>query len=215
MIILHLTLKCESPYLIISSDKINLSILKDVFDIYRGRLRGLTKMMNNLHLNILSNFSNIDESEEKAEQTLATVTADLKAFYKMSPNYKKRLGDFRSRKRNEFEIHEMITKIGANVTKNEKNSSALIDSVFYDDIIEYLIIIANSESEDDNKVSLNCDFMIKMKEKKKKMNFDEIKRIVFNIVNNSITIILNVMMANESISNNFSSKVKINLLISS
>ena len=59
IIIYQLTNYCDSQSLIWAAEKLDLSRFKEVFDMYRGRLRNFTKLVNNLHLNILSNFSEI------------------------------------------------------------------------------------------------------------------------------------------------------------
>lgn len=217
IIIYQLTNYCDSNSLSMAAEKINLSTFKEVFDIYRGRLRNVPKMLNTLHLNILSNFSDISKYmvEEANEPLMKLICIDLKSFYRVSQNYKKRLDDFRNKKKQEFEIHEIITRIGVNVTKYGKLCLSLMDSFYFDDIIEYLIIIGIGENNDNESSNSgisnnhkNSDFLLKIKEKKKKTNFEEIKKIVLSIVENSVLIIINIMNGPTDVSDPFSSKVK-------
>ena len=89
-----------------------------------------------------------------------------------------------------------------------------MDSYFFDDIIEYLIIIGVGEHNDNDSShsgKSNClypDFLIKMKEKKKKMTFEDIKKTVYSIVENSVLIIINVMRGDNEVSEPFGTKVK-------
>lgn len=207
---------CDSQSLIWAAEKINLTIFRDVFDIYRGRLRNFTRLLNSLHLNILSNFSDITKGnyDQSYSALMKLISLDIKSFYKMNQTYKRRLDDFRIRKKTEFEIHDTIARIGVNITKYEENSNILLESFFFDDIIEFLIIIGvgehndNESSNSNNGVNYpNSDFILKMKEKKKKMNLEEIKKIVLSIVDNSVKIIVNIMDSAEEISEPFTSKL--------
>jgi hypothetical protein len=211
IIIYQLTNKCDSQSLILAADKLNLLVFKDVFEIYRGRLRSFNKMLNSLHLNILSNFSELP-NEENYENLTKLISLDVKSYYKMSPNYKRRLDDFRIRKKTELEIHETMVRIGSQITKSHKNCEILMDSFFFDDVIEYLIIIGVGEHYDDTeslneKSSNQADFILKLKEKKKKQNLEEIKKSVAAVVENSLIIILNVMGSTNELSDPFSTKL--------
>ena len=131
----------------------------------------------------------------------------------MSQNYKRRLDDFRVNKKCEIEIHDIITRIGANITRYKNNCESLIDSFFFDDIIEYLIIIGVGENNDNESTNSNrsnnngADFILKIKERKKKINLEEIKRMIASIVENSIVIFINVMNSPNEISDPFSTKL--------
>ena len=45
------------------------------------------------------------------------ITYDIKSFYRITANYKKRLEDFRKKKKTEFEIHNIITRAEVNISK--------------------------------------------------------------------------------------------------
>jgi hypothetical protein len=213
VIIYQLTNYCDSQSLIWASEKLNLSVFREAFEMYRGRLRNFNKLMNNFHLSILSNFADITKTvyDPTFEPLTKLITEDIKSFYKSSKNYKNRLDNFRVKKRLEFDIHDTITRIGVNITKYESNSILLMDSLFFDDIIEYLIIIAIGENNDNESTNSNnvgnADFILRMKEKKKKMNMEEIKKVVVSIVENSALIMINIMTSSDAVSDPFSAKV--------
>jgi hypothetical protein len=191
IILFQITNFLDTNYLIITADKLNLEEFKDLFDPYRSRLRTFCKFLNNLHLNILGNISDISKNGalEQYEPIMKDIMMDLKAFYRKTANSRKRLEDFKHRKLNEVEIHEVITRIGVNVTKYQKLIISLLESYFYDDIIEYLIVIA--------KTNMNGkDFISALAEKKKK-NVDEVKRYVLAIIENSQAILINVMNSDD------------------
>ncbi len=213
IIIYQLTNKCDSQSLILAAEKLNLLVFKDVFEIYRGRLRNFNKMLNSLHLNILANFAELP-AEENYENLTKLIALDVKSYYKMSQNYKRRLDDFRIKKKIEVEIHESMVRIGSQITKSQKNCEILLDSFFFDDVIEYLIIIGVGEHYDNDTEScksdrsgLQADFMLRLKERKKKQTLEEIKKSVSAVVEHSLVIILNIMSAANELSDPFSTKL--------
>jgi len=191
IILFQITNFLDSKNLVLTANKLNLDEFKDLFDPYRSRLRTFCRFLNNLHLNILGNISDISKNAamEEYEPIMKGVMFDLKAFYRKTANSRKRLEDFKSRKLNEVEIHEVITRIGLNVTKYQKLVLSLLESYFYDDIIEYIIVIA--------KTNVNGkDFIINLAEKKKK-SVEEIKRWTLAILENSQQILINVMNSDD------------------
>ena len=92
-----------------------------------------------------------------------------------------------------------------------------MESFFFDDIIEFLIIFGVGENNDYDSSNTNksnnngADFILRLKEKKKKMNLEEIKKIVLRIVENSFKIIVNIMNCSNDISDPFSNEVIFNI----
>jgi hypothetical protein len=189
IIIFQITSYLDNQNLFFLSGKLNLEEFKDNFDLYRGKLRVFSKMLNNLHLNILANLSDMSKLNplEEYEEMMKVIMTDLKAFYRKTTANKKRYEDFKKRKQYEIEIQEIISRIGVNVTKYNKLSFSLIDSYFYDDIIEYLKNISRKGGK---------DFLQEIKEKKKK-DIEEVKRYTLSIVENSTMILVNVMKSDE------------------
>jgi hypothetical protein len=215
IILYQLTNTNDIPSLILAAKSLNLPVFKDGFDIYRGRLRGSPKMINNLHLSVLANLSeiaNVNTHDDVQQNILKAITLDLKAFFSDTPKYKKRYEDFVHKKKTEFEIQEIITRLGMNVTKNNKNTEMLMENCkFFDDIIEYLIIIGMGENNDNDSVNSNnsnnnIDFILRVKDKRRK-NLDEVKKLVCSIVENSIVIIKNIMGGPDEVSDDFSTRV--------
>jgi hypothetical protein len=207
IIIFQLTNRCNKDSLIFAAEKLNLSVFRDSFELYRGKLKSSNKMLNNLHLNILINFSHVATNDDSYDNLMKLISNDLKFYYRMSQSYKRRLDDFRNRKKYELDIHELITRLGVYVSKNQKNIQNLMDSFFFDDIIEYLIIIGVGENNDYDSVHCSSDFILRTKEKKKKTNLEEIKKMTFNIIDNTLLIILNIMYSPNEISDPFSTKL--------
>lgn len=195
IILYQITNYLDTANLCLTAEKLNLEEFKEFFDPFRGRLRIFCKFLNNLHLKILANLSDIvkNNADPEFEPILKNIMFNLKSFYRNNPNAKKKLEDFKSRKLYEVEIQETITRIGVNVTKYEKLSFSMLESYFYDDIVEYLIVIAKTN---ENKK----DFIQIVAEKKRK-NIDEVKRYILSIVENSQNILLNIVDSeNEEIS---------------
>lgn len=211
-ILYQLTSLSDPHSLILLAKSLDLAIFKDGFDMFRGRLRGAQRTVNHLHLAVLANISELSkykEEEETVDAILALIAQDLNAFYRITKTYKKRLEDFRKKKKYDVEVHELMTRIGVNITKHSTHCKDLMDSYYFDDIIEYLIIIGVGEqNENDEENFKGLDFIAKIKEKKKKSNIDEIKKTTASIVDNSLKIIINIMSSPNEISDSFSTKVK-------
>jgi hypothetical protein len=213
IIIYQLTNFCDSQSLIWAAEKLNLLVFSNVFEIYRGRMKNFNKILNNLHLNILSNFSEIitETNYYQYEDLSNLISKDIKAYYKNTPNFKRRFEDFQQRKYYEIEIHETITRIGANITRSENSCKNLMNSLFFEDIIQFLIVIANCQSKDDSQVSEGSnngpDFILRVNEKKKKTNLEKIKKIVASILHQSLDIINNILICSDEVYENFSTKV--------
>ena len=202
-----------------SSQLLNMNLLKDTFEIYRWRVKNTTyKLINQFHLNILVNFSNFamefKKKENSTEDTmrvgklLALITEDFKNYYN-NPIPMKKFNEILLRKRENLEVHSQICKIGANITRDEEVVRSLIDSLFFEDVIGYLININNdgySGGENENKTT-SFDFLLYIREKKKNIPFEQIKKDVYFILEKSAEIILNIMVCPSDIIKQFMSKV--------
>jgi hypothetical protein len=189
IILYQITNYLDRANLLLTAENLDLDEFKTNFDPYRTKLRSFCRFLNNLHLNILANLSAIaktnSENQTEQEGLLQKIMFDLKAYYRYSSNSKKRLEDFKTRKFYEVETHEVITRIAVNITKHPNLAFSMLESYFYDDLIEYLIIISQTRSE-------TKDFIQEVCQKKKK-DSEEIKKYVLSIVENSQQIFLNIM----------------------
>jgi hypothetical protein len=111
---------------------------------------------------------------------LKEIMVDLKAYYRKSQGNKKRYSDLKRKKLIEVEIHEVITRLGNNLTKSGKLAFSLLDSYFYEDLMEYIIHIAKNKRFIDD---------IHVKRKKPK---EEVAKITQSIVENTLCVVNNV-----------------------
>lgn len=155
-----------------------------------------SKLLNNLHLNILANFSEITKNLEEIKKDLkledyntiiTEIFSDLSSFYRIKKNNKKKVDDFILAKSNEIDIHEIITRIFNNLTKDEGLCQIILkDPCVFDDILNFL-----------NK--LNGNFKMKEKEfvkfilEKKKKSNDDPKKTISNIMECSLTAVKNIL----------------------
>ena len=172
--------------------------------MYRSRLHSFPKMLNSLHLNILSNFSDItkdgwsvsnqnnSQSQTSEDPIINLIAKDFCAFYKFNSQNmknKNRYDDFRTKKQTEIEIHESITRIGVNITTYSKVSLLLLEnSYFFEDIMDYLLFIAYAE----HNFNTDKNFINYIAEKKKK-DKETVKRVTTSIIENSIQILIHGM----------------------
>jgi hypothetical protein len=105
---------------------------------------------------------------------------DLKAYYRKSQGGKKRYDDFKRKKLTEIETHEVISRLGTNLTKSSKIAFSLLDSYFFTDLIEYLVYMSKSKK-----------FFEDIHSKKKKSE-EEIAMTAQSIVENTLCIVINV-----------------------
>ncbi len=189
IILYQITNYLDRANLVLTAEKLNLDEFKTNFDPYRTKLRSFCRFLNNLHLNILSNISAVakmnSENKMEREDLLQKIMFDLKAYYRNSGNAKKRLEDFKTRKLYEVETHEVITRIAVNITKYHTLAYSMLESYFYDDLIEYLIVISQTNAQ-------GKDFIQEVSEKKKR-DVEEIKKYVLSIVENSQLIFIHIM----------------------
>jgi len=200
----------EKEMIIYLSKKLNLEAFKDCFDYYRGKLRLFGKVLHNLHLNVISNLSelvNYDIKEKEEEDTINIMKAiltDLRSCFKNTHNYRKRYEDFKARKLQEIEIHELVTRIGVNISNEPQLSYHLVDdtSLFSNDIISFLksIVDAGNESKKNFIDEL-------MKGKTRKKNDQQCGKILISIIENSLIIILNILASPPELALKFVNKV--------
>jgi hypothetical protein len=188
----------EEILLLTTADKIDFTSLKDNFQIFRGKFYGICRLINISHLTILKNFILFDVKNSNSTSNIEIlgklVVYCFRSFFKLTSTYKNRYIDFQKKKQTEIEIQEMLSLIAFNLTKNKKIIKLLLESEFFDDIIEYLILIASGYEKDEiNQSGLSHDFIQRVLDKKKKKDLDEIHKKTFErIVKNSIGIIMNV-----------------------
>lgn len=198
--------------------------------IYRGKLKVFSKLLNNLHLNILANFSEITKFEEEIsnskelitdyENLLVDIYADLKNFFKVRKNNKKRIEDFIFMKDSELEIHEIIVRTYSNLSKSDNVFSLLLeDSCILEDIILYMCKFNGEVKTKENK-----EFLRSHLEKKNKDN-NEQRKLILSVLENTINIFINLTKKGElnkhdfrlfvtSLSANPSTKITKNYIIS-
>jgi hypothetical protein len=203
IIITQFTTNIEQDNLVLTANKLNLKEFKEQFDGFRGKLVSFIKILNNLHLNILANLSAISKNSanEQYEDIMKSIMIDLKAFYRKNVNQatKKRIEEFKTKKLNELEIHELITRIGINVTKYPELAQSLVESYFYHDIIEFLLIMARTSEN-------NKDFVTMVIDNRRNKEKD-VKNILLSILENSQFILINVLTINEIVTENFINQV--------
>ena len=202
----------NQKFLKISASLLNLNLLKDIFESYRWRMKNFTyKHINLFHLNIISNFSDIAKCEAslspESSQVLKIISSDLKIFYK-NKIPKEKFKEILARKQQNLEFHSLICKVGANVTRSEEEIKNLMDSFFYEDVVEFLIQITSKHESRENKNGLKMDFLLRFREKKKNIPFEQIKKYVYIIVEKTAEIILNILVCSAEIIQEFMKKVK-------
>ena len=172
-------------------------------------------MINSLHLNILSNFSEISKflvPHELVDQNLLLVANDLGSFYKLGDRvnkskYKEKYEEFKKKKLYEIEIQEIMMRIGLNLSKCEDCCKHLLkNSYFFQDIIDYLKEFCSLENN--KKVGNKKDFIEMIIEKKKsKHNVENINKIMISIMQNTVDILLNAILKENDFIESFFDKV--------
>ena len=221
LIILSLTnnlKQSEELFLFIVAEKFDFAALKDNFQIFRGKFRGISRLIGISHLNILKNFITFDihasNSLTNIEIMGKLVVYCFRAYYKVTDTYKNRFFDFQKKKLVEIEIQDICVHIAFYLTKSKKICRILMESEFYDDLIDYIIILAtgyNEERENDHEISgvSQIDFVEKILQKKKKDKLDDLtKKTIERIIKNSVGIVLNLYRTGDnSIVSDFDKKV--------
>jgi len=189
----------EPERLLDAAQKLGLDDFRDNFSIYRGKIKTFSKMLNNLHLNILAIFSELQKhsilkTPEKRGlmiETMKQVFVDLRSFYKETKHNKKRIDDFKNNKFTEVDIHEIICRIFCNLTKLPETLNQIgSEESIIDDVFEFLSKIANVKKDNHN----NYVKSLFENGKRKKRSPEELKRILLSIVDNTVLGIRNMFI---------------------
>lgn len=161
-------------------------------------------MINLSHLSLIKNI--VVESPNEAVTKI--VMYCFRAFFKANGSLNsKRFKEFQSRKLVDLDLEELVSFIGFQLTKSSKMVKLLMESDFFDDLIEYLIITATGFHTGDS--SNNTDFVTKIIEKKKlKKEDDLLKKQIEKILKNILGTILNIYKSeDEALINQFDKKL--------
>jgi hypothetical protein len=145
------------------------------------------------------NFSFIEDTS-----TLINIAHDVKAMYQLG---KTKLSDFKYKKMYLIEIHQSLVKIGRNLIQSLEALEILFDSLFFDDMIAYFVLISGRKKNIDKSIVRKSDFIKTVFDKKKSIPINHIKMIVYDIVENSIFIIKSLLQADLKVSQIFKNKV--------
>jgi len=173
---------------ILTAQKLNLEDFKLNFDFVRGKLHLIGKLLHNLHLNILANFSEIihKDDEEKKEDNIITIlnyiSADFRSFFKNTTGYKKIYEDFKERKFGELDIQDTITRIGLNLSKDPQFMYNIVDdqSLFIPDLVDFLTKIVNSKASNNRETFIDNLTNGRYKGKNQTIALKTVLRIVEN-----------------------------------
>lgn len=200
----------------------------DIFSIYKAKLKKFSKLLNNLHLNCLANFSEITKSEakyigtdsEEYQNHLNEVMNDFRSFYKSKKTSKKKKEDFILNKQEEFEIQEIVIRIFANLVKSNFLFKDLInDTYFFIDIVDYLGKFTGQYKRKDNK-----EYIRYLLEKERRSG-EGIRKSILSLVENSVSVIKEFVIRGKeneeifknlksSLSNSYSNSYMISLITS-
>lgn len=189
----------QQALLLFTADKLDFSSLKDNFQIFRGKFNGISKLINISHLNILKNFIINSNNNIQLEVLGKLVVYCFRSFFKTTSKFVNRYLNFSRKKQVDIEIQDLITFIAFNLTKNKDCISLLFESDFFNDLIEYIILITEYDEDNESWV------FIKNIETKKKLPFSKEKKVILErIIKQTVGIILNVYKTNnESIIRSF------------
>jgi hypothetical protein len=104
-------------------------------------------------------------------------------FYRLSNSNNKKLQNFKEKKKKFLDLHELITRIAYKVTTDSENVISLVDSFFFQDIIDYVIFINETPR------------LIEDASRGLKKSQEIIKRLINSIIENSLRIIYNGLNA--------------------
>jgi len=190
--------------------KFNLDLFKESIDFFRGKLQLFSKLLHNLHFNILVNFSEIaniekgtNPKEEKIiNSVLESIVTDLRSCFSLSMNYKPIYEEFKLQRFIDVEIQELITKIAANISGRPELFYHLVDnsSLFTYDFIDYINKISKAGKE-------KSTLLYNLSDGRSKVNNDKSIYSLFRIVEYSAQIILQVFNSHDQVINDFVGKV--------
>lgn len=169
-------------------DKVDIASFRETFTIFRGKLNGTCKMINMSHLNLIKNIVAVSPNEPVTKVLMYC----FRAFFKANGNHNsKRFKEFQKKKLIDLDLEELVSFIGLQLTKSSKMVKFLMESDFFDDLIEYLIILATGFHSSEN--SNNTDFVSKIVEKKKmKKADDQLKKQIEKILKNLLGTVLSI-----------------------
>jgi hypothetical protein len=123
------------------------------------------------------------ENLQQIKKINSEVSFDLKMYYRLSNSNSKKLQNFKEKKKKFLDLHELITRIAYKITIDSENVISLIDSFFFQDILEYVIFINETPK------------IIEDASKGLKKSQEIIKRLITSIIENSLRIIYNGLNA--------------------
>lgn len=182
LIILNkITEDVDCQYRIVVANEINLDELRDLFEFYRGKLRAFYRVVNFNYLNFLFNLSECSnlENTELVNKLYSDISYDIKMFYRNSSLNNKKFSFFKEKKKKFIEIHEIITRITYKITINTENILSLLDSMFYQDIIEFILYVKDKPK------------IVEEVSKAIRKSPETIKKLLTSIIENSIIILSN------------------------
>ena len=115
--------------------------LIDNFNIYRGRIKNFNKMINSVHLKILSVFSEMKIFGNSSPKMInfLDILEDLKGYYDDSPDNHQIYKEFIMAKYKEPEIHQFLTRIFVNLSHTSEFSDFLIiEEKILDDFLNFI-----------------------------------------------------------------------------
>jgi len=139
-------------------------------------------------------------SKEKDYDLAITIANDFGNYYTIDHGFVSNYENLRIKKKSEIEIHEKTLKIGYEISNNAYCSKILLyQTCFVDDILDYLIFISNGDYISGTKK----DIIEYLEATKKFKNKDVLVKIIVNIVEISIIVIVNIINSNGDESRNF------------
>lgn len=124
-----------------------------------------------------------DKSKSNINNEMKSISKRTSIGSTLNTIYPKKYLIFKEKKKIFIEIHEIITRIGYNITTNIEYTFSLINSYFYTDIISFLIYVTNTRNFFD---------IVSMQNQNKKDSLD-LKHLLTSIIENSILILFNLM----------------------
>jgi hypothetical protein len=164
--------------------------LIDNFNMYRGRIKNLNKMINLVHLNILSVFSEMKIFVNSSPKMInfLDIFEDLKAYYDDSPNNYEVYKEFIFAKFKEPEIHQYLTRIFVNLSYSTEVSDFLIhEEKILDDFLNF---IENNEMFHD----VNERDKLRINDHQRDAYNDDSKNISLKILENTFEGIKNLLV---------------------
>lgn len=212
IILISITTSIPNDLLTDAAKMLDIPKSVECFEPYRNKMRGLSLILNNLHINEIYNISNLIENnsniKEDQMQVINDINNDFSMYYLPSvpeENFRSKYEDFKTKKQKDIEMHEVTLKIGQNLTKVAACSKHLITKTcFVDDLLDFLVYFARGEILNGETKDI-VDYITAIKNKKSN---ETIKITLLNILDLTLSIFTNFLNADdESINDSFISKV--------